>query len=628
MNAAPVDEDILRDLDGSINGLSLTQIGTSQEGLNTQSTSISNFHQQFAFEDFDHAPVVGVDLESTNPHSDLIDPQQHLPAHACLYCGLHNPASVVRCMTCQKWFCNSRGCTSASHIVTHLVRAKHKEVCLHPDSPLGETVLECYNCGCRNVFLLGFIPAKADAVMVLLCRQPCASAAPSTRDLEWDLSQWMPLISDRSFLSWLSRLPTDEESSRARRITSNQIARLEEVWRERPLATLEDLERPGAVDEEPQPVLLRYEDSQQYRSIFGPLVQLEADYDKRVKESQKQDRVMVRWEQQSFNSASFPSSSAGHTGVVPSSQPPAGGKGTKWTAWFCLPSFDDADVHLSVGDELRLRYQGDMLAREWEAIGTVVKVPNSHSDEYALQMRRPDVPHKCVEFSVEFVWKSATFDRMQSALHLFATQPSAMSRYIQRRILGVPEEPDETRVAQQQLSHYQQQQLPADLAAPCLAELNHSQVAAVQTVLEHPLSLIQGPPGTGKTQTSATIVYHLAMQQRRQQKSSGNANSTTAGNNQGQILVCAPSNVAVDQLTEVIHRTGLRVVRLAAKSRESISSTIEFLTLHEQTRNHPGYPELGQLLKLKESRGDLSFSDENRLKKLRIKCEMEILAVR
>jgi hypothetical protein len=57
-----------------------------------------------------------------------------------------------------------------SHIINHLVRAKHKEVTLHKDGPLGETVLECYNCASKNVFLLGFIPAKADSVVVLLCR--------------------------------------------------------------------------------------------------------------------------------------------------------------------------------------------------------------------------------------------------------------------------------------------------------------------------------------------------------------------------------------------------------------------------------------------------------------------------
>ena len=43
--------------------------------------------------------------------------------HACRYCGIHNPACVARCNvpSCRKWFCNSRGNTSGSHIVNHLV---------------------------------------------------------------------------------------------------------------------------------------------------------------------------------------------------------------------------------------------------------------------------------------------------------------------------------------------------------------------------------------------------------------------------------------------------------------------------------------------------------------------------
>lgn len=111
------------------------------------------------------------------------------------------------CNICKKWFCNGRGNTCGSHIVNHLVRAKHKvnichdigchwllkrtiigdvlqEVTLHKDGPLGETVLECYACGMRNAFVLGFIPAKADSVVVLLCRQPCA-AQNSLKDMNW-----------------------------------------------------------------------------------------------------------------------------------------------------------------------------------------------------------------------------------------------------------------------------------------------------------------------------------------------------------------------------------------------------------------------------------------------------------
>jgi hypothetical protein len=49
-----------------------------------------------------------------------------------------------------------------------------------------------------------------------------------------------------------------------------------------------------------------------------------------------------------------------------------------------------------------------------------------------------------------------------------------------------------------------------------------------------------------------------------------------------QVLVAAPSNVAVDQLAEKVELTGLKVVRIAAKSRETIMSSMEHLTLHYQ----------------------------------------------
>lgn len=78
-----------------------------------------------------------------------------------------------------------------------------------------------------------------------------------------------------------------------------------------------------------------------------------------------------------------------------------------------------------------------------------------------------------------------------------------------------------------------------------------------------------GPPGTGKTVTSANLIYHLAKQ------------------NVGQILVCAPSNVAADHLTEKIHKTGLKVVRLCAKSREAILSNVDHLALHNLIKNVP-----------------------------------------
>jgi len=543
----------------SINNSSNNTNSVGQESLYqvSLSSSVSPLHfQEMSGEDFQ---------EFTKNRDREIE----LPEHACKYCGIHNPCSVVHCISqgCKKWFCNGRGSTSGSHIINHLVRAKHKEVSLHVDSPLGDTTLECYNCGCRNVFLLGFIPAKTESVVVLLCRDPCANAS-GLKDMNWDLSQWLPLIEDRSFLPWLVKVPSDEEQARARQITAQQINKLEELWKTNPSASLEDLEKPG-VDNEPQPVLLKYEDAYQYQNIFGPLVKLEADYDKKIKESQTQDGVSLRWDI---------------------------GLNKKRIAHFPFPKADN-ELRLVPGDELRLRHPGDANHPSWQCVGHVIKLAN---EEVSLEMRSNqgvpvDVMHG---FIVDFVWKSTSFDRMQAAMKTFAVDETSVSGYLYHQLLGHEVEPQPIRV-----------NMPKRFSAPGLPELNHSQVLAVRSVLEKPLSLIQGPPGTGKTVTSASIVYQLAKQ------------------NQGQVLVCAPSNVAVDQLTEKIHATGLKVVRLCAKSREAVSSPVEFLTLHYQVKHldTPDKSELQKLQQLKDEQGELSSVDEKRYKTLKRQAEREIL---
>ncbi|XP_064459789.1 regulator of nonsense transcripts 1-like [Ornithodoros turicata] len=490
-----------------------------------------------------------------------------LPEYACKYCGIHDPGCVVQCNICKRWFCNGRGNTSGSHMVNHLVRAKHKEVTLHRDGPLGETVLECYSCACRNVFLLGFIPAKADSVVVLLCRHPCA-AQSSLKETSWDPDQWKPLIQDRSFLPWLVRVPQERDQLRARQVSAQQMSRLEELWKDNLDASFQDLDKPG-VDEEPQQVLLRYEDGYQYQNIFGPLVKMEADYDKKLKESQTQDNIEVRWDI---------------------------GLNKKMIAYFTIAK-SDTDMRLMHGDELRLRYLGE-LHKPWSGVGHVIKIPDNYSEEVGIEMKTNlGVPSECTShFVVDFVWKSTSFDRMQAALRKFAVDESSVSAYIYHRLLGHEVEDVVIRCA-----------LPKHFSAPHLPELNRSQVYAVKHSLQRPLSLIQGPPGTGKTVTSATIVYHLVKQ------------------NNGPVLVCAPSNIAVDQLTEKIHQTSLKVVRLCAKSREAINSPVSFLALHNQIRNMEGHSELHKLQQLKDETGELSSSDEKRYRMLKKTCEKELL---
>ncbi|KAF5702705.1 regulator-nonsense transcripts 1 [Fusarium globosum] len=530
-------------------------------------------NQTEAFEEDDNDSLNSVPMDGlTGLKLKGQDEEKELPAHACAYCGIHSPGCVVKCLSCNKWFCSARGNGTSTHIVNHLVRARHKEVQLHPESTLGDTVLECYNCGTKNAFLLGFIPAKSDTVVVLLCRQPCA-ANTSNKDMNWDTSRWQPLIEERAFLPWLVATPSDSEQLRARHLTPNMIAKLEEMWKIEPKATVVDLEKAASIDDDPQPVLLNYDDPYHYQNIFGPLVKMESDYDKKLKEAQSEDGLLVRWDY---------------------------GLNNKHLVSFNLHKIESGDVKLAVGDEMRLRYKGE-LRSPWEGVGYVIKIPNNQSDEVTLELRKTgneklvptDLSHN---FSADYVWKATSYDRMQLAMKTFAVDDMSVSGYIFHTLLG-----HEVQLQVMKTN------LPKKWSAPGLPDLNPSQVGAIKAVLQKPLSLIQGPPGTGKTVTSATIIYHLA-------KMSGN-----------QVLVCAPSNVAVDQLCERVHRTGLKVVRLTAKSREDVESSVSFLALHEQVRMSEHNSELVKLSQLKNELGELSSQDEKKYKQLTKIAERDIL---
>jgi regulator of nonsense transcripts 1 len=500
--------------------------------------------------------------------------EENLPPYACRYCGIHDPACVAHCVETKKWFCNAVVGSGGSHLVHHLVRSRSHQVQLHPESPLGDTVLECYNCASKNAFVLGFVPASSSSVVVLLCRV-CVETVPALKDMDWELAQWHPLIQDRKFLPWLIKVPSDKLLLRARDISQAQMTKLEELWKNEPDAKFADLDRPDILeDEEMAPTLLQYEDGFHYQNILAPLVKIEADYDRQIKESLTEESIMVRWDK----------SLAG-----------------KNVATFSFHRMAVEQSRIMVGDELRLKLgEGAqyLFGKQWEGVGYVKDIMDG---EVELELRTagnvPDQIHD--DYVVEYIWKSTSYDRMQNALKTFAIDDTSVTGYIYHKLLGHPVE--EQRIATARI--------PAsddDYAVPGLPQLNESQMEAVSAVLQRPMSLIQGPPGTGKTVTSATLVYHLTKQ------------------NMGQVLVVAPSNVAVDQLTEKIAATGLRVVRLASKTREATLSSVDNLCLHIMVPLAAG-DEFNKLQRLKDEIGDLSERDQKKYRSLRNRTEREIL---
>ncbi|MXV16099.1 AAA domain-containing protein [Hufsiella ginkgonis] len=108
--------------------------------------------------------------------------------------------------------------------------------------------------------------------------------------------------------------------------------------------------------------------------------------------------------------------------------------------------------------------------------------------------------------------------------------------------------------------------------------LNRSQRAAVQKILSaNELAIVHGPPGTGKTTTLVEAICAMIAREDRQ------------------ILVVAPSNTAVDLLSEKLAAQGLNVLRVGNPAR--VSERLLALTLDNRMSAHPGMKDARELKK-------------------------------
>lgn len=110
--------------------------------------------------------------------------------------------------------------------------------------------------------------------------------------------------------------------------------------------------------------------------------------------------------------------------------------------------------------------------------------------------------------------------------------------------------------------------------------LNESQVKAVDKILEtEDVAFIHGPPGTGKT---TTLVQAIVL----------------TNKIEGQVLVCTPSNAAIDLLVEKLTDQGLNVVRIGHPARVTEQTLSK--TLDARIATHANYHELRALRKKME----------------------------
>lgn len=113
-----------------------------------------------------------------------------------------------------------------------------------------------------------------------------------------------------------------------------------------------------------------------------------------------------------------------------------------------------------------------------------------------------------------------------------------------------------------------------------IPQLNFSQNRAVRHILSaNDVAVVHGPPGTGKTTTIVQAI-RLVLQTEKQ------------------VLVCAPTNTAVDLITEKLIEQGVNVLRVGHPAR--VSEGLLKTTIDGQVQNHENYKDIKHLRKTAE----------------------------
>jgi ATP-dependent RNA/DNA helicase IGHMBP2 len=147
---------------------------------------------------------------------------------------------------------------------------------------------------------------------------------------------------------------------------------------------------------------------------------------------------------------------------------------------------------------------------------------------------------------------------------------------------------------------------------PAVASLlNVSQQDALTKVLETAdVAFIHGPPGTGKTTTIVQAIIATVKAEK-------------------QVLVCAPSNAAVDLLADKLSEQGMNVLRIGHPARVTEQSLSK--TMDARIASHSNYPELREIRKrMEQLRGQAhkfkrNFGFHEREQRKLLKQEVKIL---
>ncbi|GFY61964.1 DNA-binding protein SMUBP-2 [Trichonephila inaurata madagascariensis] len=229
---------------------------------------------------------------------------------------------------------------------------------------------------------------------------------------------------------------------------------------------------------------------------------------------------------------------------------------------FVAPGGQNLPNHkISRGDAVAIGSPGSEI--QLHTPGTVTRVDSS-SLSIALDRDSNFSGLNVMEYNVVKISPDVAIDRMKKALATLKKRTSTTYSHLYEVLFGFRE--------------------PSSWPKSCINDISffnkglnlHQQEAVKFALLQKEIAIIHGPPGTGKTTTVLECILQAVTQKIK-------------------ILVCAPSNVAVDNLMERLTGYAINMVRLGHSSRVATNLHPYLMDVHICNRwDRTSAPQLGQ----------------------------------